>query len=168
MWLKPGMRVELPSSRGRSITMIGAVSTERGFFHAHTFAESNNTDTFIEFLIKLREKCEGRNCIVVMDNLSVHKTAQVKRIFTDTFRQMFLPVHSCELNPIEKVWNVIKNQWRRNSYHVLKDFTKPDEIMRAALVMIQGLADNADQEMMKRVAKSNYRSMALTLNGFMV
>ena len=57
VWLKDGMRVELPNSRGPSITMIGAVSTKRGLFHTSTFAATNNQDTFLPFLIKLKEKC---------------------------------------------------------------------------------------------------------------
>ena len=40
-----------------------------------------------------------------MDNLSVHKTKIVREFFDDKFIQMFLPPQSCELNPIEKVWN---------------------------------------------------------------
>jgi hypothetical protein len=38
VWLKEGMRIELPNTRGQSITMIGAISTARGLFHTHTFA----------------------------------------------------------------------------------------------------------------------------------
>ena len=51
---------------------------------------------------------------------------------------------------------------------VLKDFSKTDELIREALTMIQALADNSDQEMMKRVAKSNFKSMSLTLRGHLV
>ena len=83
VWLKDGMRIELPNSRGVSITMIGAVSTLRGLFHTYTFAATNNTDTFLPFLIKLKEKCQDHQVIVVMDNLSVHKTKVVRGIFND-------------------------------------------------------------------------------------
>ena len=88
--------------------MIGAVSTQRGLFHSHTFAATNNTDTFIPFIIKLKEKCTGHQAVVVMDNLQVHKTKVVQEIFNDNFQSKFLPPQSCELNPIEKVWNIIK------------------------------------------------------------
>ena len=54
VWLKQGMRVELPNTRGPSITMIGAVSTQRGLFHTHTFATTNNVDTFMPFITTLR------------------------------------------------------------------------------------------------------------------
>ena len=94
----------------------------------------------------------GRDCVVVMDNLSVHKTAEVRQLFNKRFSQMFLPPHSCELNPIEKVWNVIKNQWRRESYLVLKDFSNTELLIQQALSKIQSLADEANQEVMKRVA----------------
>ena len=57
VWLKEGMRIELPNTRGQSITMIGAISTNRGLFHTYTFASTNNTDTFLPFIIKLKEKC---------------------------------------------------------------------------------------------------------------
>ena len=81
---------------------------------------------------------------------------------------MFLPPHSCELNPIEKVWNVIKNQWRRESYLVLKDFSNTVLLIQQALFKIQSLADEANQEVMKRVAQSNYKTMSISLRGCIV
>ena len=50
-----------------------------------TFAESNTTETFVKFLLALRQKYEGRDCVVVMDNLSVHKTAEVRQLFNKRF-----------------------------------------------------------------------------------
>jgi len=37
----------------------------------------------------------------------------VRDLFTDRVDHKFLPPYSCALNPIEKLWCVIKNQWRR-------------------------------------------------------
>ena len=116
--------------------MIGAVSTQRGLFHTHTFATTNNVDTFMPFITTLREKCEGRQCVVVMDNLSVHKTKAVRALFNVSFRQMFLPPQSCELNPIEKVWNMVKNEWRRTSFMILENNHKTDEKIADAVRMI--------------------------------
>jgi hypothetical protein len=103
VWLKDGMRIELPNSRGVSITMIGVVRTTRNLFQTHTFASSNTQDTFLPFLFKLCQKCWGHRTVVVMDNLQVHKTKAVKDTFNAGFQQKFLPPQSCELNPIEKV-----------------------------------------------------------------
>ena len=81
VWLKEGMRIELPNTRGQSITMIGAISTKRGLFLTHTFAATNNTTNFLPFIVDLKKKCQGHQCVVVMDNLSVHKTKEVRDKF---------------------------------------------------------------------------------------
>ncbi len=169
VWLKEGMRIEMPDTRGHSITMIGAISTMRGLFHTHTFAATNNTMTFLPFIIKLKEKCQGRRCVVVMDNLSVHKTLEVRKHFNeDDFQLEFLPPQSCELNPIEKAWNIIKAEWRRTSYMVLQNDSKTEVKIRAAVDFIQGIAESQDVEKMKKVAHCNFRTMALTLRGHLV
>ena len=98
----------------------------------------------------------------------MHKTENVRKVFNDNFQQMFLPPQSCELNPIEKAWNIIKTQWRKSSYMILENNKKTDEKIVDAVDMIQGIADGLDQEMMKRVARCNYKTMSLTLRGHLV
>jgi transposase len=49
---------------------------------------------------------------------------------------MFLPPHSCELNPIEKAWNIIKSQWRKTSFMILENDHKTEEKIRDSVVMI--------------------------------
>jgi len=40
---------------------------------------------------------------------------------------MFLPTYSSVLNPIEKVWNVIKQKWKSTQHlHALKEFQDID------------------------------------------
>jgi len=106
--------------------------------------------------------------VVVMDNLTVHKTKAVRELFNVSFRQMFLPPQSCELNPIEKVWNVVKNDWRRTSFMILENNHITDEKIADAVRMIQGIAEGMDVEKMKKVARSNYKSILLTLRGHLV
>ena len=101
--------------------MIGALSIHHGLIHTSTFAVSNNTDTFHPFILKLKEKCADRRCIVVMDNLTVHKSKLISEVFSDDFQQKFLPPQSCKLNPIEKVWNILKMKWRKTSIRILEN-----------------------------------------------
>lgn len=152
VWLKVGMRVELPNTRGQSITMIGGISTRRGLFHTHTFVSPNNTDTFLEFLVKLKEKCMELPTLVVMDNLAVHKTKLVRDTFDNKFQCMYLPPQSCELNPIEKAWNIIKSQWRKTSFLMLENNRKTEEKIGDAVNFIQSIAEGQDMEKMKKVA----------------
>jgi transposase len=92
----------------------------------------------------------------------------VRDAFNAGFQQKFLPPQSCELNPIEKAWNIIKGQWRKRSYLILENNRSTDDKVRDAVNMIQGLAEGADQDSMKKVALSNYKSMSLTLRGLLV
>jgi len=51
--------------------------------------------------------------IVVMDNLSSHKTAQVRPLIERArARLLYLPPYSPDLNPIEKMWSKIKTLLR--------------------------------------------------------
>ena len=43
--------------RGPSITVIGAISKERGLVHFEVFVESNNSNLFLNFMQALKNKC---------------------------------------------------------------------------------------------------------------
>jgi hypothetical protein len=81
---------------------------------------------------------------------------------------MFLPPQSCELNPIEKAWNIIKSQWRKTSYLILENNLKTEVKIADSVRMLRDIADSQDVEKMKRVAHCNYKAMALTLRGHLV
>ena len=48
-----------------------------------------------------------------MDNFGAHHSKMVKNIFNERVHQRFLPSYSCTLNPIERLWLVVKEKWRR-------------------------------------------------------
>lgn len=163
------MRVQLPDQRGQSITMIGALSVHHGLIHTEAFAGTNTVDTFLPFILRLKEKCLGRTTIVVMDNLKVHHSKTLRPHFDEqTFIAKYLPPQSCALNPIEQVWNIIKGQWKRTSYMVLDVSKRKEEQIVAAVNRIQGIADNVDQAMMLKMARGNYDAMTKALQGYLV
>lgn len=49
-WLKKGMTVTLPDTRGHSITLIGALSSTRGLIYYQLFEGSNNQERFKRFI----------------------------------------------------------------------------------------------------------------------
>ena len=104
-----------------------------------------------------------------MDNLSAHHSKRVKEEFDDIkFLYQFLPPQSCELNPIEKVWNLVKAQWRRNSYRILDIAKKKDDQLTATINAINGIAQQLNPDTMKKIARSNYEAMTKTLQGYIV
>ena len=49
-WVTSGMKLSLIKTRGPSITVIGAISKERGLVHFEVFVESNNSNLFMNFM----------------------------------------------------------------------------------------------------------------------
>jgi hypothetical protein len=63
--------------------MIGALSIYHGHIHTEAFAGSNTVDTFLPFIMRLKEKCKERPTITVMENLKVHHSKIVKPPFDE-------------------------------------------------------------------------------------
>lgn len=63
--------------------------------------------------------------LVVLDNLSSHKTGKVQAAFAAlSVEVLYLPPYSPDLNPIEKCWSKMKTQLRRaaaRSYAALSE-----------------------------------------------
>ena len=77
-WLIHGMKLSMIKERGRSITVIGSISEERGLINSLIISENNNTLHFQKFLYGLKRKCKGRRVIIVLDNLRIHHAKLLK------------------------------------------------------------------------------------------
>jgi len=72
MWLNSAHRdVICSTNRGRSYTVIGALSNKSGLIHYNILNESNTTETFVKFFKGLLKKLKKPSTIV-MDNLRQH------------------------------------------------------------------------------------------------
>ena len=49
-----------------------------------------------------------------MDNLRIHYSKKLDDVYDENFKEMFLPTYSSELNPIERLWSIIKRKWVRD------------------------------------------------------
>lgn len=58
--------------------------------------------------------------VVVMDNLSTHKTKEAESIFAQNgVRALYLPPYSPDLNPIENMWSKVKAYLRQKAARTL-------------------------------------------------
>jgi transposase len=69
---------------------------------------------------------------VVMDNLAVHRAKKVMELFDNTFVPMFLPPYSSALNPIERLWAVLKDKWKRTQHReaVALDGASSEDVLK--------------------------------------
>ena len=56
-WVTTGMKLSLIKTRGPSITVIGAISKDRGLVHFEVYVKSNNSNLFLNFMQALKNKC---------------------------------------------------------------------------------------------------------------
>jgi hypothetical protein len=87
------MKLSMLKFRGHSITLIGAISLERGLIHYEIFDDSNNADRFDHFLIGLKNKCQFKHVAVVQDNLRIHYANAVQGIYHMNFVRHMLPTY---------------------------------------------------------------------------
>ena len=111
-WVRKDMALKMPSTRGRSMTIIAAISERVGLAHFQILRGRNDTASFQKFVQELVRNTKG-DAIVYMDNYSVHYAKPVREFFNERIQQRFLPAYSCALNPIEKLWMLVKGQWRK-------------------------------------------------------
>lgn len=113
-WAEPGRRVPeaIPAGHWRSFTLLGALTTS-GLLASMTIEAATDTDVFQAFLDQVLCPRLQPGQIVVMDNLSAHQAAAVRRsIEAVGAHLLYLPPYSPDLNPIEKCWSKIKQALR--------------------------------------------------------
>lgn len=97
----------------QTITMLGAIALD-GFRGFMTIDAGTSTDVFLAFVQQVLAPNLLRGDIVVMDNLSAHRTAVVRDALHAVGAQaLFLPPYSPEFNPIERAWGKLKDILRR-------------------------------------------------------
>ena len=121
MWVPPEEKdpVVLHAPTKKSISLFGAVNVSSGklvnlitpVFNAETFRQ------FIKMLIKRGSK--KKRLIVILDNARYHH-ALILKPWLDKNRKriefLFLPPYSPELNPIERVWKMVRKNCTHNQY----------------------------------------------------
>jgi transposase len=109
-----GPRVHESTHEGnwKILTVLGAMSL-RGMIATMTVEAATDADIFLAYLdhFLCRELKPGD--VVVMDNLSSHKVADVREPIEAAGAEcLYLPPYSPDLNPIEKAWSKLKELLR--------------------------------------------------------
>jgi len=93
--------------------MIGAIALD-GFRGMMTVDAGTSTDVFLAYVEQILVPRLRPGDVVIMDNLSAHKNARVRRLIEDAGCELlFTPPYSPEFNPIEEAWAKLKDIIRR-------------------------------------------------------
>lgn len=103
----------VPKNRGANTTILGALSWA-GVQAAMTIEGAADTLVFEAFVEQVLCPTLHPGQIVILDNLSIHKSARVRVWIEACGCQLwFLPTYSPDLNPIEQAWSKLKAHLRR-------------------------------------------------------
>ena len=123
MWVPPEVHdpICLHAPTRKSISFFGAVRLKDGKLVMSRPEGTFNAQTCWEFLRQLERlsRRSGRQAVVIADNARYHHAtlhAEWRRDVATHFRLHFLPPYSPELNPIERVWKLIRRRCLHNQY----------------------------------------------------
>lgn len=101
-----------PQGCWKVLTILGAIST-RGIIASMTIEAATDKEIFLAYLDHVLCPALRPGDVVVMDNLSSHKSKEVRqRIEQAGAKLLYLPPYSPDLNPIEKAWAKLKQLLR--------------------------------------------------------
>jgi transposase len=123
MWVPPEVTdpVCLHAPTRKSISFFGAVRLDDGKLVMSRPEGMFAARTCWDFLRKLERlsRRRGRDVVVIADNARYHHAslhAAWRKRMADRFSLHFLPPYSPELNPIERVWKLIRRRCLHNHY----------------------------------------------------
>ena len=78
-----------------------------------TIEGATNSEVFYQYVQKILLPTLNPGDIVVMDNLSAHKSSKTRELIESVGAEIrFLPAYTPDLNPIELMWSKVKNLLR--------------------------------------------------------
>ncbi|WP_310619047.1 IS630 family transposase [Flexibacterium corallicola] len=125
-WAKKGTRPRAPSDgRYQSTYVFGAICPAHGKGAALVLPKANTNSMQLHLKEISRTVAKGAHAVVLMDQAGWHTTAKLK--LPDNITILLLPPRSPELNPVENVWQYLRQNWLSN-----RTFQDYQEIVDAA------------------------------------
>jgi transposase len=101
-----------PHGHWQTTTMISSIRLD-GSTACMALEGTTDTESFRAYVDQMLVPTLWLGDIIVMDNLSPHKSDPTLALITNAGAQvLFLPAYSPDLNPIEKMWSKVKNLLR--------------------------------------------------------
>jgi transposase len=122
-----------PRNWGKNVTLISSISAAEGMGPSMSIEGSSDTESFGLYMRNILAPQLKRGQIVLMDNLSVHRSKWVRELIEQRGCELWLlPSYSPDLNPIEEAFSKVKNLLRKAKARTLETlFEVTAEALRA-------------------------------------
>jgi len=110
-----------PRNWGKNVTLISSITLAQGMGASMSIERPSDTDSFGLYMREILAPTLEAGQIVLMDNLSVHKSKWVRDLIEQRGCQLWLlPPYSPDFNPIEEAFSKVKALLRRAQARVLE------------------------------------------------
>ena len=100
----------IPRDREKNFTVYGAISTAGEF--VYDIGRSTNKHETEQFIRKWFSDEQGS--LMVLDNHRAHTCERLEEFFEELeVETHFLPKCASELSPVEKIWDMMKQSWKK-------------------------------------------------------
>jgi hypothetical protein len=113
--VKPTVSVQWPR---QAFWLYGVVEPLTGWHFCQEYAQLNS-QTFQKFLDALSEQLGDDMAVIQMDQASAHQALGLS--WPENLIPVFQPPHSPQLNPIERLWQFIKRQFKGENFSNLQE-----------------------------------------------
>jgi transposase len=111
---------KVPRNWGKNVTLISSISVE-GMGASMSIEGSSDTDSFGRYMREVLAPTLKRGQIVLMDNLSVHRSKWVRDLIEERGCELWLlPSYSPDMNPIEEAFSKVKELLRKAKARTLE------------------------------------------------
>ena len=98
----------------KAIAVAAAINMNGKVIALHTVDNAIETTSFCDFLDKVAEYTRGRKCVMLVDNLRVHRTeASTCKAAQNSIEMVFNGSYSSWYNPIERLWAWSKARFQK-------------------------------------------------------
>ncbi len=109
-----------PRNWGRNVTLISSITLD-GMGPSMSIEGSSDTESFGIYMRDVLSPSLKAGQIVIMDNLSVHRSQWVRNLIEEKGCQLWLlPSYSPDFNPIEEAFSKVKNLLRKAKARTLQ------------------------------------------------
>ena len=124
-WARRGTRPRQPDQRYESAYLFGAICPARGVGAALALPSADTEAMQLHLKEISCHVAEGAHAVLILDRAGWHTTGKLD--VPDNITPIFLPSRAPELNPVENVWQYLRQNWLSNTV-----FENYDAIVDAA------------------------------------
>ena len=140
-----------------AVAVVAGVSAEMGLEAFFIHARSIDSDAFIQYLLVLLDSSKPSEFVIFLDNCRVHHSKKVDQFLKENKIEVIFNVpYGPEYNPIERVWSMLKPEFKKRKMSLILDGKAPNYEK-----MIREIMTNYPKEKISSVCAKTMKSKLL-------